>query len=90
MESRRIWKFELDIEDKQYVEMPKDPDIISAQFQGDRLCVWAMVEPENAKRRIQFRIYGTGHPLPDGFGTYVATVQQPGAPLVWHLFVIEP
>ena len=90
MESRRIWKFELSIEDKQYIEMPKDPEILSAQFQDGNLCVWAMVEPQNAPRRIQFRVYGTGHPLPDDFGVYVATVQQPGLSLVWHLFVIEP
>ena len=90
METRRIFKYPLVIDDKQYVEMPKDPEILSAQFQGDQLCVWAMVEPDNAPRRVQFRIYGTGHPLPDDFGTYVATVQQPGKALVWHLFVIEP
>lgn len=88
METRRIFKYALEIEDKQYIEMPKDCDILDAQFQGGTLCVWAMVEPENAMRRIQFRIYGTGHPLPDNFGTYVATVQQ--GHLVWHLFVIEP
>lgn len=88
METRRIFKYPLTIEGEQYVEMPKDPEILCAQFQGGTLCVWAMVDPANAMRRIQFRIYGTGHPLPDDFGTYIATVQQPGTPLVWHLFVI--
>ena len=87
MESRRIWKFELKVTDQQFVSMPKDPEILSVQYQGQQLCVWAMVEPENVKKPYRFLIFGTGSPLPnEHWGTYLATVQDPHRPLVWHVF----
>lgn len=35
--------------------------------------------------RREFRVFGTGQPLPEDRGHYLGTVVHPG--LVWHLFV---
>jgi hypothetical protein len=34
-----------------------------------------------------FRIYGTGHTMPEACGKYIGTVQQ-GA-FVWHVFEVQ-
>jgi hypothetical protein len=85
-ETRRIWKFVLRITDEQHIEMPMGPEFLAVQFQGGQLCLWALVEPENALHPHRFYIVGTGNPMPDDFGLYIGTVQQPGLPLVWHVF----
>jgi hypothetical protein len=85
-ETRRIWKFPLRLVDEQHIEIPMKPEFLSVQYQGNQLVLWAMVEPENAKRLHRILILGTGNPMPDDFGYYIGTVQQPGVPLVWHVF----
>ena len=86
--SKRIWKFNLELTGEQEIAMPRDSQILSAQFQGNQLCVWAIVELDNDTVPYRFSIFGTGDPLPPvlGWRTYLCTVQQPGLPLVWHIF----
>jgi hypothetical protein len=84
--TQRIFKYPLQITDEQHIEIPGQPIFLSAQFQGDQLCLWALVFPDNPKVLHTFRIVGTGHPLPDDMGFHIGTVQQPGMPLVWHVF----
>ena len=83
METRRIWKFPIKVTDEQHISIPKYPEFLSVQFQGDELCIWAVVEPENEKKKHRIRVVGTGHPLPEGC-IYIGTVQD--RPYVWHVF----
>lgn len=85
----KIWKFPLDITDLQFIEMPVGAKILTAQFQGNVLNVWAECEPDNLIEEVPIRIIGTGNPV---FGDmtrwrYLTTVQQYGGELVWHVYV---
>jgi hypothetical protein len=88
----RIWKFPLAIVDEQVIGLPKDAEILSVQFQGPQLCLWALLDTEAPKQMRLIRIIGTGNPAPDDLAlwTFLGTVQQgySGLPtLVWHVFV---
>ncbi|OMI34388.1 DUF7352 domain-containing protein [Streptomyces sparsogenes] len=45
--------------------------------------IWAIHGPGEPTRR-GFRVYGTGHPIPDD-AIHVGTAIPPGGQLVWHL-----
>lgn len=53
----------------------------------DIVCVWAALDSDAPKDERTFRIFGTGHPIPDevGFEGYLGSTQAP--PFVWHVFV---
>lgn len=83
------WKYTLDIDDEQTIDIPHHARLLSVQMQRNALCLWAMVCPLNAPTARRFYIFGTGHELPSDILRleYLGTVQQ--GLLVWHVFV-EP
>jgi len=98
---KRIYKYQLEVTDQQIIKMPKGAELLSAQFQGKDLCVWALVNlrgsPDYEMREYEFRIFGTGHEIDveiedpgedfnDERFKFLATVQQFGGDLVWHIF----
>lgn len=83
-----IWKFPLPVTNRVVVEMPKGATILCVQSQGDGPCIWARVTPAAPKELRTFNIFGTGHPLPNNPGRYLATVQTHGGGLVWHVFEV--
>lgn len=85
---KTIWKYPLEITDEQVVEMPQGANILSVQSQGSQLCLWAIVFPNRASMRERtITIYGTGHAMrTDCEEKFLATVQQDGGALVWHVF----
>jgi hypothetical protein len=88
---RTIYKYPFPVTDEINIEMPRDAQILSVQFQGHTACMWAMVVPERKMVMRHFRIFGTGHPIemePQNDLVHVATFQQP--PFVWHLFEVVP
>lgn len=78
-----IYKYHLMPRDMQPVEMPQGARLLSAQYQGGYLCLWAIVDTEAPGVQRSIRIVGTGHDATD-CGDYVSTVQQDG--LVFHIF----
>lgn len=60
--TRTIWKFPLTLQEYQYVDMPSGSCVLSAQRQGDDLCMWCVVDPADKARRL-VRICGTGHEM---------------------------
>ena len=87
---KSIWKFTLEITDDQEIEMPVGAKILSIQQQGGskpgEVQLWAMCDPEASKERRSFRIHGTGHPITEDPGEFVATVQIMGGLQVYHVF----
>lgn len=87
---KTIWKFPLAVMDRQRVMMPKGAELLTVQRQGDRACMWAIVNGEAEMETRIFDIYGTGNPMPElvmgDTRKYVGTFQAP--PFVWHLFEI--
>jgi hypothetical protein len=88
---RTIWKYEIGVEDVQYIPMPKGAQILAVQAQQQLPCLWALVDPEK-KHETETRIietFGTGHEIDDAppvMRNYVGTYQLHGGALVWHIF----
>jgi hypothetical protein len=87
---RTIWKYRLAFVRTQAIEMPKGALPLSAQFQGDTLCVWVEVDSINPLEPKTFRIYGTGHDIKRAeTGPFLGTVQVDNE--AWHVFEgLEP
>ncbi len=86
---KTIFKYPLAVTDIQVLKLPKNTDVFSAQFQGDQLCVWGLVDTEAELEDREFRIFGTGQPFEvSGKFRFVDTAQQES--LVWHIFVKLP
>lgn len=69
------------------IPMPKGQHILTAQFQGDELYVWASVNPDAEIEMVRFEVIGTGHAFEENSRRfYISTAQSDG--YVWHVFQI--
>jgi hypothetical protein len=81
-----IYKYPIEITDKQTVSMPIGARVLSAQMQGTQLCIWALVEVGNINCDRRVRVFGTGNTVKlDGNWKFVDSVQE--RIFVWHVFV---
>lgn len=84
-----IYKYELQIDDMQVIEMPKGSEILTAQVQNNKVCLWAMVDPVTSKTEgRKIRMIGTGNPVEDSNLKYISTVQMVNGLVVWHIFEV--
>ena len=85
---KKIFKYPLEITDTQFVELPLGAKILTAQMQGNQLCLWAIVNtlPEAVKKNRRIEIIGTGNPMPTGELEYISTFQVHGGSLIFHVF----
>ena len=81
-----IYKYEIKLTDAQRISMPLNAQIMSVQFQYNKLCLWAMVDPDATKHDRTIEIFGTGNPMDSWERIFIGTVQQAGGALVWHVF----
>jgi hypothetical protein len=90
---KTIWKFSIEVTDEQTIRVPKGSRALTAQMQGNQLCLWVMLDTDNADRGVNMPVYihGTGHSvLPEAYhGRYLSTVQMDGGALIFHVFVGE-
>ena len=80
-----IWKYPLQLTDRQSFRMPIGALILSLQVQYEIPCLWALVDPKERTEERAFRIYGTGHPV-DEIGRFLGTFQIHNGALVFHVF----
>lgn len=87
---KTIWKFPLDLTDKQTIRMPREAQPLAVQVQFDTICLWAKVDTEKPMEDREIRIEGTGHELDDmgdfAEREYIGTVQTSQGAFVWHVF----
>ena len=86
---KSIWKFQLNPNDKVFVEMPKNAEILSVQTQKETPCIWALVDPNADKEERCFEVFETGHPVHYDMGVdrkFIGTFQLYDGDLVFHLF----
>lgn len=82
-----IYKYPLEVTDRQDVEMPQGAKILSVQTQGEVVCLWALVDKQREIVRRKIRILGTGHEHEESYTSgYIGTTQQANGALVWHVF----
>ena len=80
-----IWKYQLQLRDRQKVSMPVASTLLSVANQRGTLCLWAMVDPTNTNTvERDIEIIGTGNPIPDGRRSFIGTAVI--GPFVWHAF----
>lgn len=82
----KVFKYPLEVTDRQHITMPIGAEILSVQAQNGNLCLWAKVDPAAQSEVRTFHVSGTGHDLPNDAGKYVGTAQMLGGALVWHVF----
>jgi hypothetical protein len=94
---RAIYKYELEITDVQEILMLRDAELLHVAMQGEKLCLWAGVNPlhgpDDTEAR-RFRVAGTGHGIAEGL-TYVGTALDTrhtlggaSATYVWHVLEV--
>lgn len=85
----RIFKYELKVDDIQFVSIPKGAKLLTVQTQRNIPCLWAMVDPDEEKEDIRIFMLGTGHIIDDSDiqdMQYIGTFQMYGGYLVFHAF----
>ena len=76
--------------------MPAGAVVLCAQRQGDAICLWALVDPNERTRTVRaFLAIGTDHVRPDSERlSYIGTVQLQqhvlDGELVFHVFELLP
>lgn len=67
--SSAVWKYKLEAKTCQEVEMPWGSKILKLASTGSGVCLWVLVDIENAKKQVmklrEFRIYATGEEIKD-------------------------
>ena len=81
---KTIWKWTLQRETT--IDMPLGAKLLTVQEQHGEPQLWALVDPDAKTYQRTFRVYGTGHGLPDDPGEYVGTFQMHCGTLVFHVF----
>jgi hypothetical protein len=80
----KIYKWTLKLLDRQIIPMPEGSEILTVQAQNGVPCLWAVVNETAQPVPRVIAIYGTGNPMPEMYGKYIASFQQVG--FVWHVF----
>jgi len=84
---KTIWKFPVSMTDSIGIEMPVGARVLTVQVQHGQPYIWVEVDPEAQKEHRSFRLFGTGHPIEEGFVLdYVGTFQMHDGGLVFHLY----
>lgn len=82
-----IYKYPIEITDTQKVELPLGAEILTAQMQGENLCLWAKVDEfYTGMEERTIEVFGTGHAMSDNARRYIGTTQMHGGELIWHVF----
>jgi len=86
--TRRVWKFTVTVDDSVTTHsIPSGARIVHVSIGSspNRVAFWAEVDTLVNPVHRTFKVFGTGHPIPQGW-VYVGTIPVPGYPLVWHLY----
>jgi hypothetical protein len=80
-----IWKYRLEIIDKQTITMQAGAKILSVANQDGTICLWSLVDPSQSTSKRTFEVMATGGPMPDeGTREFLGTLQIYS--LVLHVF----
>ena len=87
----KVFKYKMEIQEYMYLSLPKGAQILSVQEQFQRVCIWALVDPDAILEMRCFRLAGTGHEIaePQERLRFIGTFQMHGGVLVFHLFELS-
>lgn len=85
----RIFKYKLEVGDKMHIDMPSGAEVLAVQVQYDTVCIWALVDPDRPTQTRTFRVFGTGHEMPQSEAlNYIGTFQLLDGQFVGHVFEV--
>jgi hypothetical protein len=86
-QAARVLRFEVPVDDRWHTLSSPGRVLHVAARQPDMVELWTVVNGDNnGVIERQFRVFGTGHPLPDEPMRHVGTTVAAGGALVWHCF----
>ena len=83
---KKIYKYHVGIVDHQVIEMSRNAQILSVQFQDGILCMWALVNPDEPKVAREFAVIGTGNLFNTKGMAIVHIASCQDSTYVWHIF----
>lgn len=84
-----IWKFVLESQENQMLEIPLGAEILSTETQGDEIVIYALVNTEQTEKEYKdVRVYGTGVAIPDVITEYnfLGTANLYNGSMMFHVF----
>jgi hypothetical protein len=84
---RRVYKYDLPIEDFVELQLPTTAIILKIDTQNEEPKIWAWVNPDEPLVTRKFRIAGTGHDINEPFIRYIETFFIRN--LVFHVFELD-
>jgi len=85
---KKIFKYILDITDRQVINIPLPANILSVSEQRDNVVLYSIVEEGMPVIPVEILIVGTGNPILFNIDDYkfVGTVNTMSGKLMWHVF----
>ena len=84
---RKIYKYNLDVTDKQTLNLPIGYQVLTVQLQKGNLCLWVSVDPDAPLEEVAIRMIPTGGDLEFPHSGYCGTIQLCNGGLVFHVFI---
>lgn len=85
----KVYKYTLQVTDIQVLELPTAAKILDIQVQNGEPQLWALVDERHHYTEARtIAIYGTGHPMSENCGEYIATFQMHNGQAVVHAFEV--
>lgn len=81
---KTIWKFPLAVEQRQWITVPNDAQVLSIDVQSGIPCLWMMLDPNAPMTARKIRCFGTGHDVDASHDQFIGTVLV--GSFVWHYF----
>lgn len=83
-----VYKYPIKISDIVELELTAGAEILHVEAQNDKLCLWALVDPEKPILNRRIRIAGTGHTIKENIIRYINTFTLYEKALWFHVFEI--
>jgi len=81
-----IWKYPLEIDDEQWIDIPRGAKFLSVGVQRGKVCLWVQVDSDAPKESQLIVMHGTGHPMKSDSMQFIGTVMLYDGDLVFHVF----
>jgi hypothetical protein len=83
----KIYKYVLELTDKQTISIPAPARILSVEAQFGSIVIYAMVEPGATEVKRTFYVVGTGHSADHvNCRPFIGTVKMADGGLMFHVF----
>ena len=86
---RTVWKYPLEITDRQVLTIPRGAQFLSVVEQDGTPMLYALIDSDSPKKPYEVFLRGTDNPIDEAylrFCDFLGTVKMPDG-FVWHIFI---